>query len=249
MEGVELAARFGSITNNLKYCGPSDFQTKFAKYLGEKNEPNRQALEGAVSGFEAQYPYLKLIADSNHLRPFDYTVAEAFWLGNELLENVSRDRIAQTIMQGLTGLGKMHIERAEKLAKNLPERIVPHHSFHVYYIKFITGRVKWTPGNADKCRVPFGKIVELERTGDAATALYSPIVVENGKFVFGKKIDATIGLKVGKIRLPEDVSVGDWVAFHWDAAVWKLADRERANLEKNTKRNLDAINNGCIAAP
>ncbi len=235
MDGVELAARFGSVTNNLKYCGPSDFQTTFRKYLNDKNETNSLALQNAIRKFEAHYPYLKLIADSNDLDPFDYEVCGALWLGNELLENVKIDSIKTMILKDLTGEGKLPQERAEMLASSIPNNSVPHHSFHVYYIKFITGKVPWNLENADKCRVPFGKI--LDSNGKIGRIRYKPVVKNEGKFRFGEEKDIEINM-----GLIGDASIGDAIAFHWGVAIKKLTEREIDNLEKYTLRNLDAIN-------
>lgn len=237
MEGVEIAARFGSITNNLKYCGPTDFFSIFANYLRNKSKPNTLRLKNSISQFEAHYSYLKLIADANDLLPFDDQVCEAFWLGNDLLENVPTENVRQMILSELTGSGKMHIERSLKLADSLPSTIYPHHSFHVYFVKFITGKVEWNPKNADKCRVPFGKILGFRDAKQFAIVEYKPVIEKNGKFGFGAPVNIPISTQLNGINLIPDAEVGDFVAFHWDVACKVLSLKEKRNLEKFTEFN------------
>lgn len=204
MEGVELSARFGSVTNHLKYCGPIDFGKVFSDYLEDKNKQHEMQLKHALTYFEGHYPYLKLIGKENNLDPFDYKVCEAYWLGNELLENISREAVFEMITSDLVGKGKMQIERATDLAQKLPKKIYPHHSFHVYYIKFITGKVDWNLINADLCRTPFGRIVELKAAeeGNGSKEIAEKVNVNNkigGKrnSDFGKKsiVGATVEYK------------------------------------------------------
>src|SRR3989344_1692287 len=247
MEGVELAARFGSITNNLKYCGPSDFFSLFQKYLQNKSEVNSIKLKNSISEFEAHFSYLKLIADANDLDPFDYEVCEAFWLGNDLLENVPTENVRQMILSELTGGGKMHIDRSQKLADPLPATIYPHHSFHVYFVKFITGKVEWTPKNADKCRVPFGKILGFRDSKRSAIIEYRPVMSTNDGMAFGKSANISISTYLNDLALIPDAEVGDWIAFHWDVGVKILSLNEKGNLEKFTRQNLSSASRTHLA--
>ena len=240
MEGVELAARFGSITNNLKYCGPSDFFSIFREYLGNKSKANSKRLQNAISEFEAHFSYLKLIAKANKLDPFDYKVCEAFWLGNDLLGNVPVENVRQMILSELTGTGKMHIARSKKLADSLPNKIYPHHSFHVYFVKFITGKVEWNLANADSCRVPFGRITNVAENGKSVEISYQPVIQKSNEFIFGDPVEKTVSTGLHGLNFIPDAKDGDWVAFHWDVACKILDARERANLEKFTRQNLVA---------
>ncbi|MBI5224357.1 hypothetical protein HY989_00640 [Candidatus Micrarchaeota archaeon] len=253
MEGVELSARFGSVTNHLKYCGPVDFGKAFSEYLGDKNKRNEEQLKHALTFFEGHYPYLKLIGKENGLDPFNYKVCEAYWLGNELLEKVSRDAVSEIITHDLVGKGKMQIPRAQMLAEKLPKKVYPHHSFHVYYIKFITGKVDWNLFNADRCRTPFGKVVELKTAKEGiegknneringAIVEYKPVLFGEGKYFFGEEILRNISFYEGNLRLTEDIAVGDWIAFHWDVGIMKINERERGNLKKFTDLNLETAN-------
>jgi hypothetical protein len=246
MEGVELAARFGSITNNLKYCGPNDFQKIFSDYLGDKSDSNANKLKNAISKFEAHYAYLKLIASATGRDPFDYEVCEAFWLGNDLLERVQKADIQKTLITELTGTGKMHIGRSIGLAQSLPDGVMPHHSFHVYYVKFITGKVQWNQVNADHCRVPFGKIIDvgikdkIGSNGKGLTVEYNPIILtDKKKFAFGEPVKKTISRGINGTDFVPEAREGDWVAFHWDVACKILDGRERANLEKFQLHNIN----------
>ena len=88
--------------------------------------------------FQAAYPYLKLIANSNNiLDPFDTRVVEAYWLGNELLDQVDltqfcnslRDRFAKQLNPKTLGY----------LLSKPPLGARPHHSFHISDVHSRTG--------------------------------------------------------------------------------------------------------------
>jgi hypothetical protein len=245
VEGVELAARFGSGTNHLKYCGPTDFHKAFNAYLKDKNKANAEKLKHTITHFEGHYPYLKLIAKENGMDPFDYEVCEAYWLGNELLEGISSEAVKEMILHDLTGMGKMQTGRAAELVKKLPSKVYPHHSFHVYFIKFITGKVDWNLFNADRCRVPFGKIIELKKNkdgGEGAVIGYKPILFGRGKYFFGEKITRNISFYEGNLQLIDPVEKGDWIAVHWDVGIMKLTTKQKNNLEKYTELNIESAN-------
>ncbi|MFH1443041.1 MAG: DUF6390 family protein [Candidatus Micrarchaeota archaeon] len=248
MEGVELAARFGSVTNRLKYCGPNDFHKIFSDYLKDKSRANAIALQNAITKFEGHYPYLKLIANANGMDPFDYEVCEAYWLGNGLLENIPKEMMQAMILEDLTGKGKMNKYKAAKLAKYLPNGIVPHHSFHVYYVRFITGKVPWNIANADKCRVPFGIVRHIkDETYDMPTKIaqveFEPIDMRRRKFIWKGYRKIEIPLKTDIADLGNELKPGDWIAMHWGSPIVKLSQMQKTSLEKYERMNIKAINN------
>ena len=103
--------------------------------------------------------------------------------------------------------------------------------------------------NADHCRVPFGRIIEIGGRGykgdegeigiNNLTVEYDPILLtEKKKFVFGETVTKSITTGINGMNFVPNAKVGDWVAFHWDVACKIIDGRERANLEKYTKSNL-----------
>ena len=92
MDGLELAGRFSYITNALGYCGPDCAYEKFLEYV--KGNKNTDDIEKALKRFEGLFPYLNAIAKKTGKKFTDYSVVEAYWIGNSLLDFVSsRDAI------------------------------------------------------------------------------------------------------------------------------------------------------------
>jgi len=85
--GALLAARYAFMPNKLRYCG-GDSNTELFEYASRQESDF--GLQAMLKEFETMFPYLQLIAEANRISdPFNYKVVEAYWIGNELLENVS----------------------------------------------------------------------------------------------------------------------------------------------------------------
>ncbi|GAI47424.1 unnamed protein product [marine sediment metagenome] len=84
--GTIRFATYAFMPNRLGYCGGDDNKTLFDYCVAKHTDPGLVII---LQKFEAAYPYLKLIASSNHISDaFDARVVEAYWLGNELLDQV-----------------------------------------------------------------------------------------------------------------------------------------------------------------
>ena len=232
MRGIELSARFAWPPNTRKYCGKPSFQKAFSAYLENKNAPNALALEAELKQFKAHYAYLKLIARANELPVFHEKVCEALWLGNRLLENVEAKGVRRLITTEFCGPGLLSCPKARALVEKIPDEVVPHHSFHAIFVHTITGVIKPTLENADACIVSSGRVARVE--GENA-------IIESKQLIESR----LLSLKpcVRKISLAEtSVEKGDIVATHWNAAVMKITGRQAAELERYTKRNINAAN-------
>src|SRR3989344_7978965 len=96
MDGILRCSRYSFGPNRLHYCGP-DVNAELQAEIEAAN-PNPH-LVAILREFKTLFPYLKLIASANNIvDPFDARVVEAYWLGNELLENVGRDRLRQFLV-------------------------------------------------------------------------------------------------------------------------------------------------------
>src|SRR3972149_5287793 len=89
--GVALAARFSLPTNRLRYCGPDDAQAPFVRAITEGKDLN--AAREALLRFEAPAPSLAAIAAKHGKDPLDHDVVEAYWIGNRLLDDFTRDDV------------------------------------------------------------------------------------------------------------------------------------------------------------
>jgi len=228
MNGVELAAHYAFPPNSFGYCGGRNFRRILQSGDGK-------ALGREMKKFRVHYAYLSLIARENGLEPFDKKVVEAFWIGNRLLENVSGESIRRFIRRDLF---RNKSSRAKSLAKNLPEGILPHHSFNPLYINFVTGSVARTIKNYDSCCVTAGRVLSVSERS-ALVRRFS--IAWNGAFCIRKRKDRVVLARNG-IRLAGHVKTGDIVSVHWGMAVRKLRPKDYKALEKYTLSNIRACN-------
>src|SRR6185369_12514579 len=78
--------RYAFMPNRLRYCGGDDNRTLFE--YGIENAIDG-GLDPLLRRFTGALPYLQLIARASGLAdPFDPRVVEAYWIGNQLLDNV-----------------------------------------------------------------------------------------------------------------------------------------------------------------
>lgn len=232
MDSTLLSGCYAFPPNSHGYCGRNSFvkvlQTCLNKAKSTKN------LETELKKFKAQYAYLSLIARENNLKPFDSKVVSAFWIGNSLLENVSHKAL-QFLMNDLFPKNPV---RGKFLAENLPEGLVPHHSFNALYVNFVTEKVDRTITNFDSCCVTSGKILSISGK-KAKINRFS--ISKHDDFIINKKI-STIDLVRNGVQLVTKPQNGDIIAVHWGMAVDKLSKKNENLLLKYTQKNIDVLN-------
>lgn len=234
MENYKLAAKYSFMPNRLKYCGPEDSDQILHDFVAEGS--NFEAVKDILEQFYALRLYLGLIAKNNRCSPFDKKVIEAYWIGNELVENVKKEEIKNLILRDFTKKG-LPKSSAEQLAETVPANALPHHSFHVFHIHSISGKILPTVGNLDKCRISTGKVKEIK--DGKLVVEYKPVILEDNKLNYGKITEKEVQFNK---KFSPGLKKGDFVSLHWDFAVEKLTKEQVANLEKYTKRNMDAMN-------
>ncbi len=234
-EALTFACKYSFITNKLGYCGLPDSHEKFRELVEEKKTREIAEVKKRLESFYGLYAYLKLIARCNHLKPFDYKVIEAYWLGNELLRKVPRKEIAKMILRDLSAPGLLPRARAKLAASRIPENSVPHHSFHGLYVKFVTKKLKPTLENTDSCLVKWGRVT---RVRGARVEVDGVKLAKNARGLFYLKrakltLSKGIGFNAGK---------SDLVSIHWNTAIERLSKRQARNLEHYTLENIKAVN-------
>lgn len=231
MDGYELSGRFSYITNALKYCGPDDGHKDFHKYILSHDAVLKGGLRENIKKFEALYPYLKFIAEKTGKDYMDYDVVEAYWMGNELLDQFN--------CEDMKGLVRLLMKRGlpetlgKQLIDNMPTSAFPFHTFHVLYIGVgnVTGHVKSTVQNMDNCRISYGKISEI--FGTQLIVDTDMLTTENDRVTLKRNETKTV------VYIPEllqGIKINDYVALHWGFACKKLDEREIRNIEKYTTK-------------
>ncbi|NYZ78487.1 hypothetical protein H0N96_03740 [Candidatus Micrarchaeota archaeon] len=234
-KALSFACKYSFITNKLGYCGLPASYEKFRELVEEKKTKEIAEVKKRLESFYGLYAYLKLIARCNHLKPFDYKVIEAYWLGNELLHRVPRKEIAKMILCDLSAPGLLPKKRADETAARIPKNAVAHHSFHGLYVKFITNKLAPTTANTDKCIIKWGKI---KRVSGARVEVNGVKLAKNARGLFY--------LKPAKLSLSKGIGFnarkGDVISIHWSTAIERLNGRQARNLKHYTIQNIKAVN-------
>jgi len=239
LSGVALGARFSLATNRLRYCGPHDAEAALARAIltGE----GLGAAGEALLRFEALEPYLRGLARKHSLDPLDREVVEAYWIGNERLEDFSGDDFRQ-ILRGLQQNG-LPAGLAARIEARLPEHPLPHHAFHVAFVGVgaVTGRVGTNLANMDACRPSWGRVVQVESAG--LTLDRPPLLERGGRLTLGPAVRQTHAYDPRFLR---DLAAGDYVALHWGWPVERLDPTQVERLERYTWRSLEASNEAFV---
>jgi len=236
IDGTIKFARYAFMPNKLGYCGGDDNRTLFEYCAAKHTDPGLVII---LQKFEAAYPYLKLIASSNHISdPFDARVVEAYWLGNELLEQVAltqfynslRDRFAKRLNPKTLGY----------LLSKPPLGARPFHNFHVFDVHSRTGALDHSLDTIESCRIGWGQVKETGATH--LVVEHQPLVLECGKLKLGEPRCKRVLRQIDGTGFITDCHIGDFISFHWDWACEILSPRQVQNLERYTKYHLELAN-------
>lgn len=234
--GILTCSRYAFRPNKLNYCGPDQSEELF-EYL--KAGETDGGLELILKKFETLYPYLKLIAKANKVsNPFDKKVSDAYWIGNEMLDNSGPAELYYHLADGLNLKKKLLPKEINVLKNKMAKGANPHHSFHVFNVWQRTGHVEnpHTLFTMDECRIGWGKVQMVEQ--NIITVIYEPLVFNNGMMEFGAPIAKNIFYELrDKVVMP-----GDWISFHWSSFCEVLSLQKLQNLKKWTMINLELAN-------
>jgi hypothetical protein len=234
-DGLTLACKYSLPPCGRGYCGPKDADKVLLEYLTLGS--SEADLEAALRRFEGLYHYLKLIAEKSGLKPFDYDVVRAYWIGNRLLDSVSAEELRSLIRREFAKYLTPSV--AEKLATSVPEDSVPHHSFHVLHIlntRSLTGRVPPNEETLRNCIISWGKVKGIRN--DGIVVEHTPLRVSEG-FSFGEPAREEFSRPPYEIG---DVKAGDVVSMHWKTVIDALSPDDQRNLKHYTLKNIKALN-------
>jgi len=235
MNGILTCAKYAFAPNFYQYCGPDENQELKAYLNAQQNDKN---LDRMLKQFSTLISYLKSIAHANKIAdPFDPRVVEAYWIGNDLLENVP----AQSVYLGLTDNLQIQKKIPQKYLKYIFPKIDQgarfHHSFHVFNVFVRTGHhtITHTVDTMDQCRIAWGKIKKINQQSLLLDS--QQLVYLDGKLLFKNKVERTI-----QFFTKEKFKVGDYVTFHWGFLCDKVSKEQADNLKKYTQFHLDLAN-------
>ena len=239
MDALLRCSRYAFGPNRLHYCGPAR-NTEMRDYIND--ESSDLGLREILRDFDTMYPYLLHIARANNIAdPLDDRVVEAYWVGNELLDRVSKNDLYWHLVDNLSlkkKLGKSFALVEEKVAGGA----VPHHSFHVLDIWKRTGFIEreHTLESMDECRVSWGRVTGV--LGPHITVAREPLYFKDGKLMLGNAEPRALIRRLEAEYDIEQLVAGDIVSMHWGVICEVLSHRQAANLKKYTLRHIALAN-------
>lgn len=239
-QGILRCARYAFMPNKLSFCGPDKNRDLF--YYCQNQETD-QGLNFILKEFQVLYPYLKFIARANQIRdPFDERIVEAYWLGNQFLENVSKSALYNHLIDEQQLKKKLNKRLLEKVVDKIPLGAKPHHSFHVLSVWKRTGHldVMHTLNSMDLCRISWGRIKKISRP--YLIVEYQPLVLENNQLKLGQLTEQKVLGEINDSGFLKKPQIDQWISFHWNFACEILNNQQVANLKKYTQESIRLVN-------
>ncbi len=237
--GLLLCSQYAFAPNSLHYCGPEK-QLDLASYL-EHQTPD-QGLVEILDKFDTLYKYLILIASHNNIPdPFDMRVVEAYWVGNNLLNNVSKYVLGNFLTDSIQLKKKVPHHKLHPMIDAVVDGGLPHHTVHVLNIFNRTGHhaVAHTLDTMDNCRISWGRVTTNVIRNKTNNILVRTQLLEykNNRLLLGAHVTKSVALIHGHLN------EGDWVSLHWGCVCQKITHRQKLNLEYYTNLALTQANN------
>ncbi len=237
--GLQLFARYAYPPNERGYCGPDDYRALLEYRTAGTTDGGLAQLARAFTG---PWPYLKLMSERTGVGdPFHYKVVEAYWVGNDLLEQVGPLDFGNTIEGHFKSrLGSRWPGMAEAIPSGLP-----HHSFHVFvtypWVGLLAESDLGEPLHIlDQCRIRWGQVQEVI---DGSAVVRSRPLTWNGKVLgLGQPRLEIATVSVDGLGFTDALEPGDWVSLHWTWICDRLDRRQLASLRHYSARQLEMTN-------
>ncbi|MCW2524330.1 MAG: hypothetical protein JWO63_2665, partial [Frankiales bacterium] len=204
--GASMFARYAYPPNALGYCGPED-----ASALLNRDGPDaEQRIARHARQFEGAWVYLELIAAAAQIAdPLDERVVEAYWVGNELLDNLDPATMLTQLRRRFVGQNDAGWRPG-----------LAHHSFQVFTVYPWVGLLPRAANQSvalsvlEQCRIRWGEVLSVE--GERLRVLSQPLVFVDGRLALGPAREQTAVWSVGGESVLASVEIGRPVAMHWD---------------------------------
>ncbi len=240
--GLQLFARYAYPPNERGYCGPDD-------HLALLEYRTSGLIDGGLAelarAFHGPWPYLRLMADKTGAGgPFSERIVEAYWVGNDLLDQVDVLDFGNTVEERFKSrVGR----RWPGMAEAIPGGI-PHHSFHVFvtypWVGLLAQSDRGEPLRIlDQCRIRWGQVVAVE--GDTAVVRSRPLTWDGTRLDLGASRVESV---VGGHGFAKPLKPDEWVSMHWGWMCDRLGPRQLADLQRFSGRQL-AMTNEDLAHP
>lgn len=239
LSGLQMFARYAYPPNERGYCGPNDHQALLEYRTSGLVDTGLKELAAAFTG---PWPYLKLMAEKTGAGgPFSQKVVEAYWVGNELLDQVGTIDFGNTVEATFKPRsGSNWMDMAEAIPGGLP-----HHSFHVFvtypWVGLLNESHRGEPLRIlDQCRIRWGRVETVH--GDTAVVTSRPLTWDGRRLDLGPPRPETVTVAADGLGMTESLRPGEWVSMHWSWICDRLDSRQLADLEHYSARQLRMTN-------
>jgi hypothetical protein len=235
--GDVVFARYAFPPNELGYCGPDDAG---ALLRHASAGTGGQAIAERASRFDGAWVYLEVIAAAAGVTdPLDPRVVEAYWVGNDLLDAVSPQRLLEALRARFAGQVGGFWDRVDPRAGPLA-----HHSFQVFavypWVGLLAGPSPVPLRVLDRCRIRWGTVVSVD--GDHATVRSQPLLFDSGALGLGPARDERVRWAAGGQTLSSGLAEGDAVSLHWDWVCDRLTSAQGSALRSFSARQVELAN-------
>lgn len=240
MDGLLRCSRYAFGPNRLHYCGPDANGELLAHIQAGVSNP---WLESLLKDFRTMYPYLRFIAEVNNISDaFDGRVVEAYWIGNNLLENIEKKKFYRHLLEAHQIKKKVGSKSFRFITDKITQGAAPHHSFHVLDIWKRTGHIEreHTLESMDACRVSWGEIKDIQ--GPIVTLETEPLIYKDGKLSLDQPIIKKVSRSLESPFDIEQLKIGDLVSLHWGVICETITSMQALSLKKYTLRHLVLAN-------
>lgn len=228
LAGLALCARYSYPPNSLFLCGLD--RQEDLKWYSTHQQGDKGTIE-ILSCFSTLYPYLTLIAHENDIAdPFDKRVVEAYWLGNDLLYQIPISSFVSHLDEILKLRKKIKRKELEIILDKVSSGALPCHSFHVLNVGRRTGHLNlpYTLETMDACLINWGKVKRINF--NSITVETKPLKLLNSKLEFGHPIQRILMFQGEKDVLSTQLTIGDFISYHWGYFCQRLTKAQLNNL-------------------
>jgi len=242
-DGVLFHAKHAFMPNSLGYCGPDEKGQIQRELEGNRSD---EELVQTLQKFEAAYPFLKLIAKSSGREVFDYSVPEAYWIGNGLLDRVPVSDFYSFSHHEIRGRDP---EKVREVFRRLDGVAPPHHTFYVMSTYAtsavpdgpnITNQAKGKLAEVvDNCRISWGTVRKVGK--DELQVEVRRVDFDDGGLSLARPAVKRVRYNP-EVRPFGTVRAGDVVSIHWNYACDVLTPRQARNIARYTDTDIRLTN-------
>lgn len=232
IKALQLTSRFALPPNSLGYCGKDTAPEKFKKCITGKG---CNGVSEELEKFIVLNPYLETIGEILGKHKFDYSVVEAYWLGNNELKKI-KNRDYSLLMSNFLKQG-VPTWFVKELRQKPPKKFIPTHLFQVLHVGVgrASGSMPYNIDTINNCMIRWGKVIKVGKT---------KLTIQLNSL---KKLGSKYKLTTTKDSYPyradflPSLSTGNTVAVHWKQVVKKLTKDEVEKLTYWTKEVINSL--------